>query len=283
MGPVKTGVDDRPTRTDGARRSVPTVAIDPRIRQRRVEVARGQGRRRLRVVLVLVTVAVVAAGAWAVLHGSLFSAKVLRVEGSTHTPAATVLATAGLAGHPPLLDVNPGVAAARLGRLPWVSTATVQRQWPDGVVVRIRERTPVAVVGLGSSAGSAGWAEVDRTGRVLADVTSAPAHLVRLTAAAGTSPPAPPPGRDLGPADRAALTVAATLPPAFSSQVTAVVTEPGGTLDLQLTTPVTVSLGSTSQLPAKYEDVAAVLAGAPLQAGDTIDVSVPESVEVLHG
>ncbi|MHB1585004.1 MAG: hypothetical protein ACYC0E_14760, partial [Acidimicrobiales bacterium] len=99
----------------------------------------------------------------------------------------------------------------------------------------------------------------------------------------GAPPPVPAPGRDLGPADRAALRVAATLPPAFSSQVSAVVTEPGGILDLELTTPVTVTLGSTSQLPAKYEDVAAVLAGAPLQAGDVIDVSVPESVEVLHG
>ena len=48
---------------------------------------------------------------------------------------------------------------------------------------------------------------------------------------------------------------------------------------MRLTTPVTVDLGSTAQLPAKYEDVAALLAGATLTSGDVIDVSVPESPE----
>ena len=48
-------------------------------------------------------------------------------------------------------------------------------------------------------------------------------------------------------------------------------------MTLTLTTPVTVDLGPASQLGAKYEDVAAVLAGATLHAGDVIDVSVPGS------
>ena len=44
-----------------------------------------------------------------------------------------------------------------------------------------------------------------------------------------------------------------------------------------MSSPVTVDLGTASQLQAKYEDVAAILAGATLHAGRVIDVSVPDS------
>lgn len=282
MSPSRTGLADRPARAAPGRRPEGRVSIDPRIRQRREEVTRGLGRRRRRMVVALLVVVALGVGSWFLLHGSLFSARVLRVVGSVHTPAASILAAAGLSTHPPLVDVDPGAAAARVERLPWVATARVQRQWPDGVVVTVDERTPVAVVAAGPAPGG-GWAEVDRTGRVLADVPVPPPHLVRLTSTAGTVPAPPAPGGDLGPSERGALKVAATLPPAFASQVTAVVAEQGGTVGLQLTTPVTVELGSTSQLHAKYEDVAAFLAGASLVAGDRIDVSVPESPWVLRG
>jgi hypothetical protein len=42
-----------------------------------------------------------------------------------------------------------------------------------------------------------------------------------------------------------------------------------------LTSPVTVYLGSTARLAQKYEDVAAILAGAPLARGATVDVASP--------
>jgi hypothetical protein len=48
-------------------------------------------------------------------------------------------------------------------------------------------------------------------------------------------------------------------------------------LTLQLTSPVTVDLGSTVQLRQKFEDVAAILAGASLHTGDVIDVSAPRA------
>ena len=56
-----------------------------------------------------------------------------------------------------------------------------------------------------------------------------------------------------------------------------------GLVTLAMTTPVTVALGDTTQLTKKYEDVAAVLAGAHLVAGDVIDVSVPDSPAVGEG
>ena len=93
--------------------------------------------------------------------------------------------------------------------------------------------------------------------------------------------PAGAPGSALGPAAAPALAVATTLPPAFVAQVASVTGDPNGQVTLSLTTPVTVDLGSAVQLGAKYEDVAALLAGATLHAGDVIDVSVPGSPTVI--
>jgi cell division protein FtsQ len=199
---------------------------------------------------------------------------VVRVVGAVHTPASEIVSAAGLAGHPPLLDVDPGAAAARLDRLPWISSATVSRRWPDGVVVTVTERHPVAAAATGSRGG--GWALVDRTGRVLADLAAPPAGLVHLVAPG--SPGAP--GSELGRAAAPGLQVAATLPQAFSAQVTEVQVARNGQVTLALTTPVTVELGTATQLHAKYEDVAATLAGAHLVAGDVVDVRVPDSPTV---
>jgi cell division protein FtsQ len=240
---------------------------------------------------VVLGAAALAAGGWFLLHSPLLSARVVRVEGSVHTSRARIVAVAGLAHEPPLIDVDPGAAAARLEALPWVARATVTREWPDGVEVRVVERRPVAVLpttaaGPRAKPGAAParapeepWALVDRSGRVLALTANPPTGLVHLTAPVQAGAP----GSTVPREALAGLRVAATLPPAFRAQVTAVVVEPGGRVHLTLTTPVTVDLGTASQLPEKYEDTAAVLAGASLVAGDVIDVSVPDSPTVGPG
>lgn len=241
--------------------------MDPRIRQRRAAVTRSRGRRRLWALIGTLAVATVAVLAWYVLHTSVFSARVVTVRGDVHTPAAAVVAAAGLSDHPPLVSVDPTAAALAVERLPWVATASVQRQWPDGVTVTVTERVPVAAIAVGPHAA----ALVDGTGRVLADVAAAPAGMLALHQP-GT---APAPGATLPPAGRTAAAVAAALPAAFRAQVTGVTVDAAGDVDLTLTSPVTVDLGSSAQLGAKFEAAAAVLAGATLHPGDVIDVTVP--------
>jgi hypothetical protein len=77
--------------------------------------------------------------------------------------------------------------------------------------------------------------------------------------------------------------VATTLPASFAAQVTGVAVEPAGWVQLSMTTPIAVDIGSASQLTAKYEDVSSILAGATLHNGDVIDVSVPDAPTVTSG
>jgi cell division protein FtsQ len=242
--------------------------MDPRLRRRRVEVARSAGRRRRTVLLVVLSVLTLVVLAWFGLHTRWFSARVVRVSGNTHTPAAAVVAAAGLARQPPLVSVDPGAAAAAVERLPWVDHAVVQRHWPDAVSVAVTERTPVA-----ATPAPGGWALVDATGRVLARSAAPPPGLPHLSAV----PAAGVPGTRLAAVAAPVVQVAATLPPAFRGQVTGVVLQPGGQVGLTLTTPVTIDLGTTADLATKYEDAAALLAGAALHPGDAIDVSVPDA------
>jgi cell division protein FtsQ len=257
--------------------------VDPRIRERRSAVTRREGRRRLRILLFLLVAVLAVVGGWLLLHSRLLSARVVTVIGSVHTPAAEIVSLAGLSHDPPMIDVDPGAAESRLEQLPWVSTAIVSRRWPDGVRITVVERSPVAVVSTSptTTASTSGrpWALVDRSGRILADVSSPPTGMVHLVTSVAPGPP----GTDLGAGARPGLEVAASLPRAFSAQVTSVDVGGGDQVSLRMTTPVTIVLGDTTQLTKKYEDAASVLAGARLVAGDVIDVSVPESPTVTEG
>lgn len=249
--------------------------MDPRISARRTAVIKERGRRRLVIAGVALGVAALVVGGWLLLHTPLFSARSVTVTGNVHETAAAVVSQAGLAGHPPLLDVNAGAAAARLEELPWVRAATVHVSWPDGVHIAVTEETPRFT----ASTSTGTWATLSSDGRVLAQSATRPAGLLLLTA------PEPPgaPGTALPGKDAAGLRVASTLPASFVGQVTAVTVEPGGWVQLALTTPVVVDIGSTSELTAKYEDVSAILAGATLHNGDVIDVSVPDAPTVTSG
>jgi cell division septal protein FtsQ len=212
---------------------------------------------------------------WFLLHSSLFSARSLTVTGNVHESAAQVEAQAGLAGHPPLLDVNTGAAASAVEQLPWVRSATVHVSWPDGVQIQVTEDVPRLVV----SQPDGHWDTVSADGRVLSVSTSRPPGLILLTV-----PQAPgAPGSAISARDEPGLRVASTLPASFAAQVTAVTVEPAGWIQLAMTTPILVDIGSATELTAKYEDVSSILAGATLHNGDVIDVSVPDAPTVTPG
>ena len=265
------GSTDLGTRRPAPSRAKPT-SIDPRLDQRRRAVRRRHSRRRRVVVLVVGAVVGLAAVAWPLAHSRYLSATALRVVGAHHTTAARVLEASGLSTHPPMIDVSAASAARRIDALAWVATARVDLEWPDGVVVTVTERTAVAVV----ADGSGGWAELDSTARVLAIVPNAPSGLVHLV----STPRPGAPGTTLDSA-KPSVVVAAALPAAFRSLVSAISPSPGDGVDLALAGGIGVVFGTATELPAKFEDIASLLAGAHLADGSVLDVSVPDSPVVV--
>jgi cell division protein FtsQ len=259
--------------------------VDPRIWTRRVAVTRARGRKRLRIALAVVSACVLAASAFAALHSGLFGARHLSVRGAVHTPEGEVLSAAGLASHPPLIDIDSARSVERIEALPWIKSAQVSVHWPDSVTVVVTERTAVAAVEVPSVSGPSGhtssrtWSLVDATGRVLADEPTRPKGLIVMQVVVepggpATSLPAP---------DQAGVLVAASLPSVLSRRVQSIQVTPGTGVTLGISGGLSAIIGPADDLPAKYEALASVLADAPLQSGDVINVSVPEEPAVGPG
>lgn len=252
----------------------PRLPIDPRIKDRRVAVVREEGRRRLRVVVALAVVLALGGAAFAATRSPLMDVDRLAVTGTEHTPLAEVRAAAGTDANPQLADFDTGAARRRIEALPWVLSATVARDWPNGVRVAIVERTPVAAV-----PGRDGWARVDVAGRIL-DVVDDPRPLVAIAA-----PPARRiAGRTIPAALHPALAVAAALDTesshALRESVAAVAVAGEGSaaqVGLQLLAGGSINLGDASAIEAKVVAAATVLQTVSPAAVDTLDVRVPSA------
>ena len=141
---------------------------------------------------------------------------------------------------------------------------------------RVTERKPVVAM----AGPAASWSTLDGNGRTLAVTPGRPVLPVLIVhGATGPVPPAPVGGTVPAPADPG-LAVARSLPPAFAGQVVSITVAADGTVSLALSSNLVVLLGTVSDLTAKYEDVAAIIAHAPLRGAHTIDVTVPLSPTV---
>jgi cell division protein FtsQ len=240
--------------------------MDPRIRQRRVAVTRTQGRRRLRVLGGVVTAAAAGAAAWGATQTPLLDVDRVVVEGAARSAPAAVAAAAGVAPGRAMLDVDEGAAARRVAGMPWVLRATVRRQWPATVRIRVVERAAVAV----TRDDTGGWALLDVSGRVLERAAERPADLPALEGV----PPAGRPATRLGPPAAAALVVARSLGPHLAPRVAVVATAPEG-VELRLRPDSVVRLGAPDALEEKLRSVRTVLGAVDPRTVATIDVRDP--------
>jgi cell division protein FtsQ len=253
------------------------ATIDPRIRERRKSVERSRTQKRLRRVAVVVgAVALVALGV-GLLYTPWFTAKVVKVTGShPNTAEAAIISAAGLVHHPQMISADPGPTAARTEALPFSASAQVTRHWPDAVTIAVTERKPV----IAMAGPTASWSTLDGNGRTLAVTPQHPGLPTLIVhGPSGVVPPAAV-GGTVAATAHPGLVVARTIPPAFASQVESVNVAADGTVSLALNSNLVVLLGTTSDLTAKYEDVAAIIAHANLKGAHTIDVTVPQSPTV---
>ena len=73
-----------------------------------------------------------------------FAVRDIVVEGRHLSGKDEIFDALGTERGAPILDFDAHAAAARIGKLPWVDTAIVERRLPDGVAVILTERVPLA-------------------------------------------------------------------------------------------------------------------------------------------
>lgn len=296
--------------------SAARLPIDPRFVRRLIEVRRQENRRRLRILAAAGAVVLLVGAAVGSLYTPwLLSLRHVRIAAAGDVPRSQVLAVTGLDHPRPLIEIDTAGLAARLDAVVDLGGARVSRSWPVTVDIEVTQRTPVAAVARPSSGASpAGWATVDATGRVLADLATAPPGLPVVQQAAAVPPPGqwlagsagpgvePLPPSGTGPANgrslvdldaspdsptvpsgtAAALAVSAALPAAVRATVQTIRAGTGGQLTMAVL-PVTiasgsipVTLGDGSFLSQKLTALTALLTHEDLSGAAGINLSVPD-------
>lgn len=240
--------------------------IDPRIEARRQEVARDRGRRRRRKLVAFAVFTVVVLASFGLLRSPLFDVDHVRVTGAARTDPSAVVAAARIDTGQPMTAVDLHRAAAAVERLPWVADATVTRDWPGTVRIRIIERVPAAVAGQGVD-----QVLVDRDGRILGSAV----HIGALPNV-GALPAGYVPGRLLPAPQRELSRVLAAMPAELTAEVASLGHGRAG-LEARLRSGIVVVIGDSAQVRAKFEAVAALLDRVDPATVRAIDVSVPSA------
>jgi cell division protein FtsQ len=102
----------------------------------------------------------------------------LQVAGASPFAADDIVAATGLKKHDPILGLDLNAVRAKVLQVGWVDSATVTRMLPNTLVVRIVERTPVAVWQVGGRTGV-----IDAKGRVIREAD--PAEFAQLPLVVG--------------------------------------------------------------------------------------------------
>jgi cell division protein FtsQ len=193
----------------------------------------------------LTAAAILAGAVWALLGSSLLVARSIRVTGAPAAQQAEVLRAAGITAGTPLIRINTAAVARRVEQITRIQSAQVSRDWPDSVVIAVRERTPALAVASGG-----GFALIDRFGVVIGHVASRPPGMTLLASA-----PADLASLRGSPAIQAAVTVLRQLPPSIRRLVSAVAAPSANSVTLDLKHGITVVWGSTDQPAAKAAEL----------------------------
>lgn len=242
--------------------------IDPRLRARRIDVARDHGRRRLRRLTVAGIAVLLVAIAYGATRSPLLDVDRVEVRGATGADAAEVVDASGVRTGEPLAWLDVDGARRRVEALPWVAGARVERDWPSTVVLRVEVRAPVAVVGLGAR-----FVLVDEAGLALREGRVAGLPVIPV--------PSPEVGGSVGPAARRGAEVAAALPDDLRRQV-ATVEVADDEIVLVLDDEIEVRWGGPEQSQAKATAALVVLDDADRSTIATIDVTVPRATTVTR-
>jgi cell division protein FtsQ len=192
------------------------------------------------------------------------------VHGVGGRRAGEVRDEAGLRQGEAMVALDGAAAADRVEDLPWVRSASVRRSWPDGVVIDVRARTPVAAL-----AGAGRWVLVDGDGRRLARVREPPAGVVAVEGVGVQGDP----GTRVDRRAAGAIELSRRLPPAVRFRLPRVRVDRDGRLELALRIEdereAVASFGRPEELRDKVLALATVLESVDLRGLSRIDLRIP--------
>lgn len=101
-----------------------------------------------------------------------FLVREVTIDGANVLREEAILAKAGITVNMKLLDTEPEAIADRLLEWPYVAHCTVERAYPDRLIITLQERVPAATIMMNQRT-----YEVDREGRVLREIDSLMPHV----------------------------------------------------------------------------------------------------------
>ncbi|AKZ55223.1 Cell division protein FtsQ [Streptomyces ambofaciens ATCC 23877] len=235
--------------------------------------ARRFGPPRLRTIIILAVALVLLAGGtvW-LLYGSNWTrVRSVSVTGTRVLTSAQVREAAEVPVGDPLVSVDTEAIEARLRReLPRIDEVEVERSWPHGIGLKVRERTPVLIVEKGRK-----FVEVDEEGVRFATVSRAPKGVpgLELKPARSGSAAASLRRFDEGRLVVEAVRVAGRLPGAVARDARVVKVRSYDDISVELSGGRTVAWGSGEQGARKAGALAALMKATP--GARHFDVSVP--------
>ncbi|MQY33091.1 Cell division protein FtsQ [Streptomyces sp. RB17] len=234
---------------------------------------RGLRRPGLRVIVILAALVVLlgGGGTWVLYGSNWLRVRHVSVSGTLVLTPAEVRDAAAVPVGAPMISVDTEGIEARLRRkLPRIDTVDVVRSWPQGIGLKVTERTPVLLVRKGGN-----FVEVDDEGVRFATVSQAPKGVPALELSVSRTGSGVASFRRFG-ADRLvreAVRVAGELPAAVAGDTRTVQVRSYDDISLELADGRTVAWGSGENGPAKARALTALMKAAPRVRH--FDVSVP--------
>lgn len=235
----------------------------PDRRQRASPVPRVPARRRWPVLLAVgLVVALAGSAVYVVYFTSVLALRTVSVTGAGQSVEQQVRDRLAPQLGSPLAEVDTATLQQSLNGIPEIAAATVDRSWPNGLRVTVRQRVAVAVTKANDA-----WWSLDATGVPFAPTKSKPAQLMQIELAT--------PGAQ-DPSTTAALAVVESMPASVTALVSSVRAASPYRIELLLADKRTVIWGD----PSSGEQKARVLPVMLQQPGTVFDLSDPSMVSV---
>lgn len=120
------------------------MSIDPRLQERRRDVAEDRAKRNVGRLLKFMSAILITGGAVWLLYSPWLSVSRVDVSGVVESGTYQTLTANDVVAGTPMFKIDSDSIATQLAEDPWVAAVDVDKQWPNLVSVAVVERTPSA-------------------------------------------------------------------------------------------------------------------------------------------